>query len=310
MMATSRKIVHDPANGPYGIISRGSGRLRVCIAPIEPRNEAETRTQIWTGVCALSAQQVRDQAKRGGSRGRARVFIDLLCSAGICPTPEDMNALSDANSVFPSDALLDEEGYWWGHRTNGVVFPLNMSGDIWRWRSNTPESRPVKQIRAARGYRARKAAMYQDVSEVLLDSRSHTLSDDEETYVEWLMADKEEREEMGFPPTLWELADEIGVDVSSLRRWKRRPHIQDEMRRIANEFRTSPDVVHKIEKALYKNASSIGDGVSASHLLKHYHQIDAVTKVEKDSGSTDLVEELNEEEFEQLMARMKVSASG
>ena len=135
-------------------------------------------------------------------------------------------------------------------------------------------------------------------------NRTGVLIDAEMALVDWRMADAEERAVDGLPGSWSELSAELGHPVSTLRGWLNKPAVIDEMNRRLHDWRTSPDLVMRLEKSLVRQAEE-GDPVAAEKMLRHFERIKVVEQVDTSGrGSAAAIDDLDDDEFASYLARI------
>lgn len=122
----------------------------------------------------------------------------------------------------------------------------------------------------------------------LLDSRQLQ-------YLEWLVTPSPER----VPRTQAEMARQLQVDPTTLRRWEKKPTFKKEWDNRVNEIQGSPERTQRLLDALYTKALE-GDNRAAQLYLQATNRLVAPTPV----SQTTTASELSDEELDKLLASL------
>jgi hypothetical protein len=118
----------------------------------------------------------------------------------------------------------------------------------------------------------------------------------QESYLDWLCTAPSERK----PRTKEAMASELGVNITTLRRWEKKPHFKAEWQERVDELQGSPERTQAVLDILYKKALD-GDTKSAHLYLQATNRMAPPTveiKSEKKAA------ELSDEELDQLIGAM------
>jgi transcriptional regulator with XRE-family HTH domain len=119
----------------------------------------------------------------------------------------------------------------------------------------------------------------------LLDARH-------EQYLEWLVTPTTERT----PRTQTELARQLGVDPTTLRRWEKKDWFKREWDRRVNEIQGSPERTQRLLDALYDKALG-GDNKAAQLYLQATNRLLPAPTIINNNKASDL----SDEELEALI---------
>lgn len=115
-----------------------------------------------------------------------------------------------------------------------------------------------------------------------------------EKYLQWLMTPENHR----VPPSQEKYAEEEGVDVTTLRRWKKKPAFKLEWERRVNDLQQSPERTQKLLDRLYERAME-GDNNSAKLYLQATNRL-APTQVHVEHSQKPA--EISDAELDALIA--------
>lgn len=115
-------------------------------------------------------------------------------------------------------------------------------------------------------------------------------------YLEWLVTPTSERT----PRTQAELASQLGVDPTTLRRWQHKPHFKAEWDRKVSEIQGSPERTQRLLDSLYAKALS-GDNRAAQLYLQATNRLLPSTTIVNNNVAAS---ELSDEELDKLLASM------
>lgn len=112
-------------------------------------------------------------------------------------------------------------------------------------------------------------------------------------YLEWLVTPVTER----IPRYQKDIANKLGVDVTTLRRWEKKPHFKTEWDKRVNEIQGSPERTQRLLDALYEKALK-GDNRAAQLYLQATNRlVTAPTVIQTVTPA-----ELSDEELDQLLS--------
>lgn len=123
-----------------------------------------------------------------------------------------------------------------------------------------------------------------------------TLTQEQQQYIDWLCTAPSERQ----PRTKGAMASQLGVDITTLRRWEKRKHFREEWQQRVDEIQGSPERTLAVLDVLYKKALD-GDTKSAHLYLQATNRMAPPTvEIKSDRKASDL----SDEELEQLISAM------
>lgn len=120
------------------------------------------------------------------------------------------------------------------------------------------------------------------------------LDDKEERYLTWLLTPEGDRD----PGTQKELAVELEVSVSTLKRWREYEHFEAEYNRRWRQLRGGPENVKKVVDALF--AKAVGGDNTAMKLYLEWAR-----ELKKDDTPDDTPRDLRDLTDEELRARLE-----
>lgn len=123
-----------------------------------------------------------------------------------------------------------------------------------------------------------------------------TLTAPQQRYVDWLCTAPQER----VPTTKKAMAVELGVDITTLRRWEKRPAFKEVWKGQVDEVQGSPERTQMLLDTLYEKAIA-GDVKSAQLYLQATNRM-APPTVEVRSEKR--VAELSDSDLDELIAAM------
>jgi len=123
-----------------------------------------------------------------------------------------------------------------------------------------------------------------------------TLTALQQRYVDWLCTAPQER----VPATKKAMAVELGVDITTLRRWEKRPVFKQSWQKQVDEVQGSPERTQALLDTLY--AKAIGGDVKSAQLYLQATNRMAPPTVEVRSEKR--VAELSDEDLDGLIAAM------
>lgn len=128
---------------------------------------------------------------------------------------------------------------------------------------------------------------------------SFELSEREERFCEWLACPKGQRR----PATLVLLAEELGVHVSQLYRWRRRPNVRDRVMDLVEDAVGGFERVQDILNKVYEDGMT-GNSKAQEMFLKYAGVLvdrkDSTVKIHESSDTSDRSVEELERELEEL----------
>ena len=130
----------------------------------------------------------------------------------------------------------------------------------------------------------------------MISQEDVTLSASQQRYVDWLCTAPSER----VPATKNAMAVELGVDVTTLRRWEKRPAFKQVWQKQVDDVQGSPERTQALLDSLYKKALD-GDTKSAQLYLQATNRM-APPTVEVRSEKR--VAELSDSDLDDLIAAM------
>lgn len=116
----------------------------------------------------------------------------------------------------------------------------------------------------------------------------------QEQYLNWLVTPVPHRE----PRTQEQMAKKLEVDVSTLRRWQKKPHFATEWKRRVDELQGSPERTQKLLDTIYQRALD-GDNKAAQLYLQATGRM-APTQVSVEHSTK--VSEISDAELDALIA--------
>jgi hypothetical protein len=129
-----------------------------------------------------------------------------------------------------------------------------------------------------------------------MNENSITLSQEQQRYLDWLCTAPAERQ----PSSKKAMADAIGVDITTLRRWEKKPYFKDEWQKRVDDIQGSPERTQQLLDTLYKKALD-GDTKSAQLYLQATNRMAPPTvEIKSDRKAADL----SDEELDQLIGAM------
>lgn len=119
--------------------------------------------------------------------------------------------------------------------------------------------------------------------------------------LEWLLTPIKDRE----PPTLYELADEVGMTRRQLTTWKSEADFLEEWERQYRNSVGSPERKQAVIDTLYKTATDPDDPKHVMAAGKYLEAVDAIAPQKVDiTVKGGKVTDLSDEELKALMARL------
>lgn len=112
-------------------------------------------------------------------------------------------------------------------------------------------------------------------------------------YLEWLVTPQPERQ----PRTQGQLAQKLGVDPTTLRRWEKKPSFKKEWDKRVSEIQGSPERTQRLLDALYAKALE-GDNRAAQLYLQATNRLIPAAPPSTASAPS----ELSDEELDKLLA--------
>lgn len=125
-----------------------------------------------------------------------------------------------------------------------------------------------------------------------------TLTAPQQRYVDWLCTAPSER----VPTTKKAMAEELGVDITTLRRWEKRAAFKDVWSKQVDEVQGSPERTQRLLDTLYAKAID-GDVKSAQLYLQATNRMAPPTVEVKTEKK---VAELSDRDLDELIAAMAV----
>jgi hypothetical protein len=123
-----------------------------------------------------------------------------------------------------------------------------------------------------------------------------TLTQEQQRYLDWLCTAPAERQ----PALKKDMADALGVDVTTLRRWEKKPFVKDEWQKRVDDIQGSPERTQALLDTLYKKALD-GDVKSAQLYLQATNRMAPPTvEVKSDRKAADL----SDDELDKLIGAM------
>lgn len=122
------------------------------------------------------------------------------------------------------------------------------------------------------------------------------LTQDHQRYLDWLCTAPAERQ----PATKKAMADALGVDITTLRRWEKKPFFKEEWQKRVDDIQGSPERTQQLLDTLYKKALD-GDTKSAQLYLQATNRMAPPTvEIKSDRKAADL----SDDELDQLIGAM------
>jgi hypothetical protein len=129
-----------------------------------------------------------------------------------------------------------------------------------------------------------------------MNENSITLSQEQQRYLDWLCTAPAERQ----PSSKKAMADAVGVDITTLRRWEKKPYFKEEWQKRVDDIQGSPERTQQLLDTLYKKALD-GDTKSAQLYLQATNRMAPPTvEIKSDRKAADL----SDEELDQLIGAM------
>ena len=114
--------------------------------------------------------------------------------------------------------------------------------------------------------------------------------------MDWLCTAPSERQ----PATKKQMADAVGVDITTLRRWEKKPFFKEEWQKRVDDIQGSPERTQALLDTLYKKALD-GDVKSAQLYLQATNRMAPPTvEVKSDRKAADL----SDDELDKLIGAM------
>lgn len=130
----------------------------------------------------------------------------------------------------------------------------------------------------------------------MISQEDVTLSATQQRYLDWLCTAPSERS----PGTKNAMAVELGVDVTTLRRWEKRPAFREAWKRQVDDFQGSPERTQTLLDTLYKKALE-GDTKSAQLYLQATNRMAPPTVTVQQEKK---VAELSDTDLDELISAM------
>lgn len=127
---------------------------------------------------------------------------------------------------------------------------------------------------------------------------SFELSEREERFAEWEATPRAHRN----PPLLKDLAAELGVDVSQLHRWRRRPNVRERMMELVDDAVGGPDRVAEVLEAVRGRA--LGGSTRDAELFLRYAGV-LVERKEVKHFEGDEIAQLTDEQIREELAELR-----
>jgi hypothetical protein len=122
------------------------------------------------------------------------------------------------------------------------------------------------------------------------------LTQDHQRYLDWLCTAPAERQ----PATKKAMADALGVDITTLRRWEKKSFFREEWQKRVDDIQGSPERTQQLLDTLYKKALD-GDTKSAQLYLQATNRMAPPTvEIKSDRKASDL----SDTELDQLIGAM------
>lgn len=121
------------------------------------------------------------------------------------------------------------------------------------------------------------------------------LTQAQQEYLDWLCTAPSER----VPPSKNKMADHLGVDVKTLRRWEKKPSFRQQWQDKVDDIQGSPERTQAVLDMLYNKATKDNDVKSAQLYLQATNRM-APPTVEVRSDRK--VSELSDAELDELIA--------
>lgn len=130
----------------------------------------------------------------------------------------------------------------------------------------------------------------------MISQEDVTLTATQQRYLDWLCTAPSERS----PATKNAMAVELGVDVTTLRRWEKRPAFREAWKRQVDDFQGSPERTQTLLDTLYKKALE-GDTKSAQLYLQATNRMAPPTVTVQQEKK---VAELSDTDLDELISAM------
>ena len=122
------------------------------------------------------------------------------------------------------------------------------------------------------------------------------LTQDQQRYLDWLCTAPQERA----PRSKAAMATEMSVDITTLRRWEKKPHFKTEWQERVDDIQGSPERTQALLDTLYKKALE-GDTKSAQLYLQATNRMAPPTvEIKSEKRAT----ELSDSELDELIGAM------
>jgi len=122
------------------------------------------------------------------------------------------------------------------------------------------------------------------------------LTQEQQQYIDWLCTAPSERQ----PRTKGAMAERLGVDITTLRRWEKRQNFKAEWQERVDDIQGSPERTQALLDTLYKKALD-GDTKSAQLYLQATNRMAPPTVEIKSDRKTS---ELSDQELDELIGAM------
>lgn len=130
-------------------------------------------------------------------------------------------------------------------------------------------------------------------------SEQHILEPEHEKYMNWLLVPAPQR----IPKTQEQYANDEGVNVTTLRRWQRKPLFKQEWEKRVAELQGSPERTQKLLDNLYER-SLAGDNKAAQLYLQATNRL-APTQISVEH--TQKLSDISDEELDKLIGTFATS---
>jgi hypothetical protein len=130
----------------------------------------------------------------------------------------------------------------------------------------------------------------------MISQEDVTLTAPQQRYMDWLCTAPSERD----PATKNAMANVLGVDVTTLRRWEKRPAFREAWKRQVDDFQGSPERTQTLLDTLYKKALE-GDTKSAQLYLQATNRMAPPTVTVQQEKK---VAELSDTDLDELISAM------
>lgn len=131
------------------------------------------------------------------------------------------------------------------------------------------------------------------------NDKNPTLDHRQETYLEWLICPRGMRK----PETQEQFAEQVGVDVTTLRRWQKKPSFAEAWRKRVDELQGSPERTQALLDNLYERAMG-GDTKSAQLYLQATNRL---APQQVNVTTTTKASELSDAELDDLLHSLAVT---